>query len=87
MPKKRLTFDFASHLDWHYYNCTNECAYYLEDDVKVEFGKAKEIYDIWIVDLNCRSLVKLFYDLKYFLINVNSNNKVDIIALCCHICQ
>jgi len=49
--------------------------------LKVEFGKAIEIYGLSIIHLNCTSLVKHFDELKDFLINNNSNNKVDVIAL------
>jgi len=80
-----LTWDSACwlsvHPDLYYYNSNNECAYYLEDDFKLEFGKAKEIHGLSIIHLNCRSLVKHFDDLKDFLININSNTKFDVIAL------
>ena len=38
--------------DLHYYDGNNECAYYLEDGFKVEFGKIKEIYGLSIIHLN-----------------------------------
>ena len=67
--------------DLYYYNGSNQSAYYQEDDFKVEFGKSKETYGLSIILLKCTSLVKQFDDLKDFLININSNNKFDVIPI------
>jgi hypothetical protein len=55
-----FNFDENINADLYYYNSNNECAYYLEDDFKVEFDKAQEIYTLSIIHLNCRNLVKHF---------------------------
>jgi len=56
--KYGLSSDLNIHSDLKYYNGNNERVYYLKDDFKVEFGKAKIIYGLAIIHLNCRSLVK-----------------------------
>jgi len=65
-------FDKNINPDLHYYNGNNKYAYCLEYNFKVEFDKAKEIYDLSIIHLNNISLVKICDDLKDLLINIKS---------------